>query len=405
MKKLIGYVAIFLFVFASCMQVSAKEDKVKLYFFHGDGCPHCKEENKYLKKLEKKYKKLEIVYYEVWNHKDNAFLMKRVGQKFDISANAVPLTVISSTAISGFSEVNEKKIERTINFYLKNKDKNIDYVKKIKNGTYTGDIIEDKFAKEEQKTDDMAVVKVPIIGNVNMKNLSLPTAATVIGFIDGFNPCAMWILIFLISMLLGKKDRKKMLILGITFLITSALVYMAIMLSWFNVVINVMASVIFRNIIALVALVGAFINLKSYFVKKNESGCEVVDDEKRKKVITKIKEFTAEKSLILSLIGVIGLAISVNVIELACSAGLPLIFTQLLALNNVSSIEAFFYTLIYIFFFLIDDILIFLIAMKTSKINAISTKYTKYSHLVGGIIMLVIGLLLILKPEWLMFNF
>ena len=125
MKKLIGYVAIFLFVFASCMQVSAKEDKVKLYFFHGDGCPHCKEENKYLKKLEKKYKKLEIVYYEVWNHKDNAFLMKRVGQKFDISANAVPLTVISSTAISGFSEVNEKKIERTINFYLKNKDKNI----------------------------------------------------------------------------------------------------------------------------------------------------------------------------------------------------------------------------------------------------------------------------------------
>ena len=384
MKKLVQYLVTILITFMIFSNVSAKE-QVKLYFFHGDGCPHCKEEEKYLEKLEKKYKNLKIVDYEVWNHKDNAFLMKRVGQKFDINANSVPLTIISSTAISGFSESTEAKIERAIRFYQEKKKYNKDYVKQIKDGTYEGESITDSFLEEDKKTDESSTIKVPIL-------------------IDGFNPCAMWILLFLISMLLGHKDRKRMWILGLAFLLTSAIVYMAIMLSWFHIVISVMASVIFRNIIAIVALIGAFLNLKGY-IKSKDSGCEVVDDKKRKKVITKIKEFTKNKSLLFSVIGVISLAISVNVIELACSAGLPLVFTQLLALNKVSNLGAFFYTFIYIFFFLIDDILIFSIAMITSKVTAFSTKYTKYSHLVGGLIMLLIGILLLLKPEWLMFQF
>ncbi len=403
MKKLIQYLFTILITFMIFSNVSAKEP-VKIYFFHGNECPHCKEEEKYLEKLEKKYENLKIVKYEVWNHKDNAFLMKRVAQKFNINANSVPLTIISSTVISGFSDSTKTKIERAIHFYQENKKYNKDYVKQIKDGTYEGDSITDQFLEEDKKTDESSTVKVPMLGKINMKNVSLPTAAFIIGFIDGFNPCAMWILLFLISMLLGHKNRKQMWILGITFLLTSAVVYMAIMLSWFQVVISVMASVIFRNIIAIVALIGALINLKGYFISK-DSGCEVVDDKKRKKVIAKIKEFTKKKSLFLSLVGVISLAISVNVIELACSAGLPLVFTQLLALNEVSNLGAFFYTLIYIFFFLIDDILIFSIAMITSKVTAFSTKYTKYSHLVGGLIMLLIGFLLLLKPEWLMLNF
>jgi hypothetical protein len=156
--------------------------------------------------------------------------------------------------------------------------------------------------------------------------------------------------------------------------------------------------------IAVMALIAAIINIRSY-IKSNDSGCEVVDDKKRKKMFQKIRKFTSEKSLILALIGVIGLAVSVNLVELACSAGLPLVFTELLALNNTSSLMRFLYTLVYIFFFLIDDLVIFFIAMFTMKVTGISTKYNKYSHLLGGIIMLLIGILLIFKPEWLMFNF
>ena len=179
------------------------------------------------------------------------------------------------------------------------------------------------------------------------------------------------------------------------------------MVAWLNIAVSLNEIMWVRLLIALVALIGAFVNLKGFYksVKNKDSGCEVVDNTKRKKLMAKIKKFTSEKSLILALIGVIALAFSVNLIELACSAGLPLIFTQILALNNLGLVEYMLYILIYILFFLIDDIIVFLIAMKTLEITGISTKYTKYSHLIGGIIMLVIGLLMIFKPSWLMFNF
>lgn len=402
-KKKLFFVSLLFLIICSVENVFAKE-QVNLYFFHGDGCPHCAEEEKFLAKIEKKYSYVKIIRYEVWKNKSNALLMDRVGNRYDVATSSVPLTVISGTAISGYSESIGIRIERTIKYYKDNPKENVNYVSQIKNGTFDEDEIKDSFSEADKKTDESTKIKLPLLGKINLKDFSLPTAATLIGLVDGFNPCAMWVLLFLISMLLGMKDRKRMWILGLTFLLSSALVYMAIMLSWFNIVVNVMASVIFRNIISVIAIVGAIINLRAFF-KSNDSGCEVVDDKKRKKVISKIKNFTKEKSLFIALGGVIFLAISVNVIELACSAGLPLVFTQLLAINNVSSFESFIYTLIYIFFFLIDDIIIFLIAMFTTKVHAISTKYNKYSHLIGGILMLIIGILLLVKPEWLMFNF
>ena len=113
----------------------------------------------------------------------------------------------------------------------------------------------------------------------------------------------------------------------------------------------------------------------------------------------------AQKSFVFSFIGIILLAVSVNVLELLCSLGLPVIFTQVLALNNLSVLEYSIYILIYILFFMLDDIVIFFVAMKTLQIKGISNKYTKYSHLIGGVIMIIIGLLMLFKPEWLMFNF
>ena len=247
-------------------------------------------------------------------------------------------------------------------------------------------------------------MKIPIFGKVNLKKVSLVTAAVVIGFIDGFNPCAMWVLLFLISILIGMKDRRRMWILGLAFLFTSAFIYMLIMLSWVQIAVKITTIIWVRNIIAIIAFVGGVVNLYQ-FSKTNDSGCQVVDDRKRKKIFKKIRKFTSEKSFLLALLGVVGLALSVNLVELACSAGLPLIFTELLALNHISSFMKYLYIAIYIIFFLLDDLIVFFIAMFTMKITGISTKYNKYSHFLGGIIMIVIGLLLLLKPGWLMFQF
>jgi len=230
--------------------------------------------------------------------------------------------------------------------------------------------------------------------------------AVVIGFVDGFNPCAMWILIFLISFLITTKDRKKMWILGSVFLLSSAFIYMFFMLSWLTISLELTKVALIRSGIAVIAIIAGLLNLKSYLKsRKEKAGCEVVGSEKRIKIIDKIKTFVLEKNMFLAIIGIIALAFSVNLIELACSLGLPVIFTGILSLNDLTPFMYAVYVMIYMFFFLIDDLIIFIIAMLTFKVTGISNKYTKYSHLIGGIIMLIMGILLIFKPEWVMFNF
>ena len=248
--------------------------------------------------------------------------------------------------------------------------------------------------------------EVPILGKIDAKEVSLPLLAIILGLVDGFNPCAMWILVFLISMLFGMKDRKKMWILGSTFILTSGLVYLLFMVSWLNLAVFLTSVKLIRLLIAIFSIIFGMYNIYRYIDSLDkEDGCDVTDKEDRKKIINKIKKITTNKKFILSIIGIMTLAVSVNILELLCSLGLPVIFTNILAINHLNILEYSIYIFIYILFFLIDDIIVFIIAMMSMKIKGISNKYTKYSHLIGGIIMLLLGILMALKPEWLMFNF
>lgn len=408
MKKVIKLLILAFFFLLPFNVFGLEEEKVKLYLFYGDGCPHCADEKEFLDSIDDKYPNLEIVKYEVWYNDENSSLLSQVEEKLHVTRRGVPTTVIGKDVMVGFNTANGARIERAINFYLDNENY-VDVVEQIKNGTYIDEKKEEEkdekteFEKIEEETDKDATIDVPIIGEINLKKVSLMTSAVIIGLIDGFNPCAMWVLLFLISVLIGMKDKKRMWALGVTFLFVSAFIYMLIMLSWISIAVKMTTVIWIRNLIAVVALIGAFVNIKNFF--KSHDGCNVVDDKKRKKIFKKIRKFTSEKSFVLALLGVVGLAVSVNLVELACSAGLPLVFTELLVLNNVSNFMRVIYTLLYVLFFLLDDLIIFIIAMVTMEVTGISTKYNKYSHLFGGLIMLVIGLLLIFKPEWLMFQF
>ena len=351
------------------LPISARaKEKVNLYLFHSETCSHCQAEIKYLKELEKEYDNLKIHLYEVDRNKTNLEKMINVKEKLNIDSPNVPFTVIGNYYYIGFSEGIQDGIKELVEKYTTQPE--TDVVKPILEG------------KEPPKVEILngEIKTINIFGKtINPAKLSLPVLSIILGAIDGFNPCAMWVLIFLITMLFNMKNRKKMWCLGITFLVTSALIYLLFMFTWLGITTTLITKVSwFKILIAAVALIGAFINLKSFYnsVKKG-SGCEVVNEKKRKKIFEKIKHITTEKSFLLAMIGVIILAASVNVIELACSAGIPVLFTNVLALNNLTKLQTSIYIYIYIFFFLIDDILVFVIAMLTLNIKAISTKYTK----------------------------
>ena len=399
-SKIILIIFLFLTFFVP-KNVSAKEN-VNLYLFYGDGCPHCRALEEYLEEIKVDYPNLSIHYYETWYNKDSAKKLDEIGDLLDINIRGVPFTIIGGKTFSGYSKgITDIDIKKAIEYYSLEENKCNDVVGNLLGVTKNNSSLKNCYEINETKNFK---INVPFIGEINTKNLSLPIISILVGTLDGFNPCAMWILLFLITMLLNLKDKKRMWILGITFLATSAIIYLLFMISWLNLAKFIGSIFYVRLAIALVALIGGLINLRSYFNTKND-GCHVVKKEKRNKILTKIKKFTTEKSLILSLLGIITLAISVNFIELVCSAGLPVIFTQILAMNNLSVIEYSLYIFLYILFFLLDDIVVFVIAMKTLTVTGISTKYGKWSHLIGGILMILIGILLVFKPEWLMFNF
>lgn len=399
MKKVV-YIMLFCLLFIPNI-VFASNKEINIYLFYGDGCPHCASEEKFLNEYLKKNKDVKLHKYEVWYNEENSKKYDEVHKILNDETNGIPYLIIGNNVISGYLEdVTDEEITNTINFYRNKKYK--DEV-----GIFLGVVNEDEENYENVKYDNTEV-DIPLIGKTDAKKVSITLSAIIIGLVDGFNPCAMWILLFLISMLLGMKNKKRMWALGLTFLITSGLVYFLFLISWLNLAVFLnKISYIRVGISAVAIILGAYQMIKfidAAFNKKDD-GCEVVDSKNRMKIINKIKKIVKEKSFVLALLGIVLLAVSVNIIELLCSLGLPVMFSEILAINEVSKTSQILYSLLYTFFFLIDDLIVFIIAMKTLEIKAISNKFSKYSHLIGGIIMIVIGMLMILKPEWLMFNF
>lgn len=424
MKKILKFLIVFAVFLLLPVSAKADEKVINIHLFYGNGCPHCAAEEEFLSDYLKDRTDVKLYKYEVWYDSHNQELLSKVQKEMGTTnKNGVPFTVIGKKTIVGYADgVTDEQIKDAINYYLNNDYR--DYAGEITGKVKKTEVKEDT-TKDESKTEDKKEnkiekaddtkdsdqtdenVTVPVLGKINAKKVSLPILAVVLGFVDGFNPCAMWILIFLITMLFNMKDRKKMWILGLTFILTSGIVYLMFMLAWLNLATFISKIAFIRLLIAVIALVVGLINVYKYIdsLKKKDEGCDVVDKKDRKKIMEKIISITHEKKFIIALLGIMVLAASVNIIELMCSIGIPLLFTQILAMNNLSTLSYMIYMFIYIFFFLIDDIVIFVISMVTLKVTGLSTKYTKYSHLVGGIIMLIIGLLLIIKPELLMFNF
>ncbi len=352
-------------------------ENINIYLFYSKTCKHCHEEEEYLNELKEKYQdKINIYKYEVTENIQNKKIMQELKNTFDIANNGVPFTVIGENYILGFNETYKEEFITIINKYLSDNTDNTNKNKTTEN------------------------YNIPIIGKTN----SVILIAIILGFIDGFNPCAMWILLLLINMCISIKDKKKMITVCLTFIITSGLIYFLSMIG-LGLIIDLTTITYIRNVIAVLAIILGIYNLLTFIKERNKTGCHIVKNEKRKNIISKINNILKHNNILLLIGGAFLLATSVNIIEMACSLGFPTIFLEILTINKIKGLLKILYLLIYIFFYLIDDLIVFIISIKAFSAKGISTKYNKYVHLIGGIIMIILGLLLILKPEWIMLNF
>ncbi|MBU1091376.1 glutaredoxin family protein [Patescibacteria group bacterium] len=383
--------------------VSFAQDIVPIYFFKTDGCPHCAKEKVFLDKLKQEDGNIEVLEFELSKNPENIDLLKKLSGDLSMDVSGVPITFIGDGYFVGYQsdEIHGALIKKLIEKHRTEKCADI-----------AGPIINEfqeqceKEKEEQNKKSQLSIpgkINLPFFGEKDIKNLSLPVLTIVIGAIDGFNPCAMWVLIFLISLLLGMKNRKRMWILGATFIISSATVYFLFLSAWLNLFLFLGFIFWVRLFVGLTAIASGTYYLKKYFTDKADV-CEISQSKKQQKIFEKLKNITRKKQLWLSLVGIVLLAGAVNLVELICSAGLPAVYTQILSMSGLSSLQYYGYLLLYIFIFMMDDMVVFAIAMITLKNVHLTKKYSRLSAIVGGILMLAVGLLLIFKPGWLMFG-
>lgn len=356
-----------------------------LYLFYGEGCPHCAKEKDFLVKLQQRYPELTIEQYEIYYSEENRQKMIEMGAALNAQPRGVPFTIVGDQYFEGFgsAQTTGQAIEQAV-------------IALLPKSTPTA-------TEPTESISQDSVVTLPLLGDVAIGAFSLPLFTIIVAGLDGFNPCAMWALIFLIGILINMKDRKRMWILGSAFIITSGLVYFLFLSAWLNVFLVVGYIWWIRITIGLLALGAGVYYLRDAYVNR-EGACKVTQGQTKQKVFGQIKTLTANKQFAIALVGIILLAIAVNMVELVCSAGLPAIYTQVLSLSQLPTWQYYAYLALYILVFMLDDLLIFFTAMFTLRVTGLQGKYSRYSHIIGGVLMLILGALLIFKPEWLMFG-
>lgn len=369
-------------------------DKIEYALFHLDTCPHCKAEIKFInEKIMPKYGQyIDLKMYET-SSPENQQIFEQYGYFYKFAqVGTVPVAFVDGEVIAGYGtdETTGKQIMDAIERKLRGKG--------LIQTDFSNTIICD--------SPDQSCIYVPVLGRIDAKAFSLPILTVTVGLLDGFNPCAMWVLLFLITLLLGMENKKRMWLLGSIFIIASGSVYFVFMAAWLKFLMFLGMIAVIRVIIGLVAISAGGVNLREWWLNRKAEAlaCKVSDLKNSKKTFEKIKAIVYRRSIWWAITGIILLGFSVNLVELACSAGFPAVYTQVLALSGLPVWQRYFYMVGYIIFYMLDDMIVFVLAMLTLKSKIVGAKYAKYSYLIGGVLMLILGLLLIFRPTWLMFT-
>ena len=340
-----------------------------LVVFVRDGCPHCAEAKIFLSKLAHERPELRIIYRSIDNDASARDELIRYSQNAGIWPPGVPTFVFDGRVIAGFDDA-----ERS--------------------GPGVLALI------SQGSTPASGQIDTTLFGTLSASRLGLPLFTLTVGLLDGFNPCAMWVLLLLLSLLVRLHDRKRMALVAGTFVLVSGAVYYAFMAAWLNVFLLVGMSQPLRWALAVMALAIGVINVKDFFVPGRRFSLSIPDSAKPG-LYARARKVMGAKTLPASLSAVAVLAAMVNFVELLCTAGFPAIYTAVLTQQNLSPSSHYAYLGLYILGYMADDTLMVTAAVIALGSRRLTEHAGRWLKLLSGAVMLALGAVMMLRPEWL----
>ena len=350
------------------------DNDVTLYYFWSRYCPHCKTAKPFVQKLAKSYSWLTLHSYDLVGSRVNQKRFLLMAQQLKQPANSVPAFIFCGQMLVGYD------VEKT-----------------------TGKELEEKLLACHQQKDIGQVQEnfnIPGFGKVHYQDFSLPVFTLIIAALDAFNPCAFFILFFLLSLMVQHRSRARMLVIGCTFVLCSGVMYFLFMSAWLNLFLITEQLIFITAAAGLIAISFGIINIKDYFFFKQGISLSL-SDSARTKLFSRIRVLTQSGSWSTMIFATIILAIAANSYELLCTAGLPMVYTRVLTLNNLTNTQYYLYLAYYNVIYIIPLLLIVVLFTLTLGRKKLSETEGRLLKLLSGSMMLGLGSILLIKPEWL----
>jgi len=363
----------------------SQDKTLPIYFFWGDGCPHCAHEKPFLEEMKIKYPNIEVKSFEIWKNSFNQHFYKRMAAAYKLSGGAVPTTIIGEKVFEGYADEYRPQIEKQI-------------IKCLQNACIDPkSVLDHPELLNGQKTQDSKTIALPLIGTIDTTTMALPVFTLIIAALDSFNPCAFFVLFILLGMLIHARSRKRMLFIGLVFVFFSGLIYFLFMAAWFNLFNYIGNAVIITVITGIIALVIAGFNIKDFFFFKKGASLSIPEKAKPK-LFDRMRKLLKADSLISMTAGTVVLAILANSYELLCTAGFPMIYTRVLTQHELSGFSYYLYLIFYNLIYIVPLTIIVIIFTVTLGSKKLSESQGENLKLVSGLMMLFLGAILLIYP-------
>ncbi|MDP1647166.1 MAG: glutaredoxin family protein [Rubrivivax sp.] len=334
-----------------------------------EGCPHCADAKRFLDRLALERPGLRVETRPVDEDPQARDELSALSRAAGVWPPGVPTFVVQGRALVGYDD-------------------------EMHTGRAIVELLESGSALQKQE------VQSRLFGTLSASRLGLPLFTLALGLLDGFNPCAMWVLLFLLSLLVRLKDRQRMALIAGTFVFVSGAVYYAFMAAWLNVFLAVGLSQAVRLLLAAVALVIGAFNVKDFLAWGLGPSLSIPANAKPG-LYARMRRVVQARALPASLLAVAALAVVVNFIELLCTAGLPAIYTAVLAQQSLGAAAHYAYLGLYIVGYIADDALMVGLAVAALGSGKLTERTGRWLKFVSGLVMLGLGGVLLLRPQWL----
>ena len=356
--------------------------QIVVWYFYSDTCPHCIEAKPFIAALDAR-DWIDLRAYEITRNRDYGLLYRDTAAAIGEQARSVPAFIFCGSMHTGFER------PETTGAVLLARMEHCHADPQRVLGALGGD---------GPTPGEVMGLDVPILGFINPSDWGLPILTVVIAGLDAFNPCAFFVLLFLLSLMVHARSRARMMLVGGTFVVISGVIYFVFMAAWLNVFLLIGELRMVTLVAGLIAVTLAAINIKDYFWFQSGGPSLSIPESKKPGMYQRMRNLVAARSVWAMMAGTAVLAIAVNSYELLCTAGLPMVYTRILTLREADTFVYYMYLVFYNIIYVIPLLIIVMLFVLRFGSRKLGESEGRLLKLMSGMMMLGLGGVMLVAP-------